>query len=185
MRKELITHSKFLSLVLRHNPALIGVTLDKAGWIGFDEFLTAIQVARPEITKEIIIEIVETNEKKRFAFSDDKTKIRASQGHSIGVELGLQPTIPPERLFHGTAARNRSSIKAYGLVRGKRDNVHLSVDEATALNVGARHGSPIVLTIEAGLMTKAGFKFYRSENGVWLCSHVPTNFIVFPRRPSH
>lgn len=179
MRRELVQYSKFLSLVLRHDPASVGVKLDAAGWVNFDKLLAAMKRKRTEITREIIVEVVETNEKQRFAFSPDMSKIRASQGHSIGVELGLKPAEPPEFLFHGTTWKNIPSIRKEGLLRGKRDHVHLSADEATATNVGARHGKPVILTVEARRLVVEGHAIYLSDNGVWLTSHVPAEFILF------
>ena len=180
MRDELIQHSKFLSLVLRHDPAVIGIELDDSGWVDVSTLLAALQSHRPQITRERLLEIVETNDKQRFAFSADRSQIRASQGHSIGVELGLAPSSPPGSLFHGTAEKNLASIRENGLVRGRRDHVHLSLDEATAKKVGARHGKPVVLRILSGKMADSGFQFSVSENGVWLTAHVPPTFIMFP-----
>ena len=180
MRRELIKHSRFLSLVLRHRPSVVGVELNEAGWVDVNKLLKAIQRLHPKFTHDMLIEIVETNDKKRFAFSEDKKMIRASQGHSIGVDLGLSHETPPNFLFHGTAEQNLPSIKGRGLVRGKRDHVHLSSDEATAQKVGSRHGKPVVLEIDAGRMNQSGHTFYLSANGVWLTLHVPILFILFP-----
>ncbi len=177
MRRELIPHSKFLSLVLRHDPSVAGVELDEAGWIDVATLLAAVQRKRPQITRECLLEIVETNDKQRFALSPDGSRIRASQGHSIGVELGLAPAEPPERLFHGTAERNLPSIRKQGLVRGRRDHVHLSPDRQTARKVGARHGKPAVLVVLAAGMAAAGHEFFLSANGVWLTLHVPPSFL--------
>jgi putative RNA 2'-phosphotransferase len=177
MRHELIKDSKFLSLVLRHDPSVIDIKLDEAGWIEVSSLLSAFEVHRPHITRARLTEIVETNNKKRFAFSKDRERIRASQGHSIGVNLGLPPALPPSLLYHGTAERNMESIRIHGLLRGQRDYVHLSLDEKTANTVGSRHGKPIVIQVEAELMTQAGFTFRISENGVWLTEHVPPSFL--------
>ncbi len=180
VRRELVKQSKFLSLVLRHDPCAIGIDLDAAGWVNVATLLDALRRHSPQITRERLIEIVETNDKRRFAFSDDFSRIRASQGHSIGIDLDLPPSTPPSSLFHGTAAKNLTSIQDKGLLRGQRDHVHLSPDEETATQVGARHGKPVVLRIESGQMAGSGFMFYVSENGVWLTAHVPPTFIVFP-----
>ena len=180
MRQELIKHSRFLSLVLRHRPSVVGVELNEAGWVDVNTLLKAIHRLRPKFTQEMLIEIVETNDKKRFAFSVDKKMIRASQGHSISVDLGLPHETPPNFLYHGTAEQNLPSIKGRGLVCGKRNHVHLSSDEATAQKVGSRHGRPIVLEIDAGHMNQSGHIFYLSANGVWLTLHVPIQFISFP-----
>ncbi len=180
MRRELKTYSKFLSLVLRHDPSVIEIELDESGWVEVSILLAAIQRKFPDFTFDTLIEIVETNDKRRFALSDDSSKIRASQGHSIGIDLKLRPQTPPDELFHGTAILSVPSIKEKGLIRGKRDFVHLSLDHETAKRVGSRHGKPIVLLIKANEMVKAGYLFYLSENGVWLTSEVPSCFIVFP-----
>ncbi len=180
MRRDLVKHSKFLSLVLRHDPAVIGIELDESGWVDVPTLLKALRCHRPQITRERLIEIVETNDKKRFAFSGDRSQIRASQGHSIGIDLNLPPSTPPDSLFHGSAERNLASIRENGLLRGRRDHVHLSLDGMTAAKVGSRHGKPVVLQIESKRMSESGFVFYVSENGVWLTAHVPPNYIVFP-----
>ncbi len=171
---------KFLSLVLRHDPSVIGVELDESGWIDVDVLLAAIQKKQPDFSRECLHEIVATNDKKRFAFSDDGSRIRASQGHSIGISLDLAPSIPPDELFHGTAERNLPSIRQKGLIRGNRDYVHLSPDVGTARNVGSRHGRPVVLVIQSTRMADAGYTFYLTDNGVWLTDAVPTSFICFP-----
>lgn len=180
MRHELVKHSRFLSLVLRHDPSAIGIQLDDAGWVDVTTLLAALQSRRSPITREVLVEIVETNNKRRFAFSEDRLRIRASQGHSIEVDLELEPSSPPDLLYHGTAAKNLDSIRANGLLRAQRNHVHLSADHATANRVGARHGTPVVIEIKSGRMADSGFTFYLSENGVWLTAHVPSIFIVFP-----
>ena len=180
MHRELVRHSKFLSLVLRHDPAVIGIELDEAGWVDVSTLLEAMKNHRPQITRERLFEIVETNDKRRFAFSEDRVRIRASQGHSIGVDLDLRPSTPPNSLFHGTAEENLTSIRETGLLRCQRDHVHLSADNETAKKVGARHGKPVVLEIASKQMAESDFIFYVSENGVWLTAHVPSTFIVFP-----
>jgi putative RNA 2'-phosphotransferase len=167
--------SKRLSYILRHAPDSVGLTLDENGWANVHDLMT--KFGSP-LSIEDLKEVVETNEKKRFAFNDDLTKIRASQGHSIEIDLAYQPTTPPEFLFHGTATRFIESIKKDGLVKGSRHHVHLSLDEVTARKVGARHGSPVILTLKSKEMYEAGYVFYVSENDVWLTEHVPTRFIV-------
>lgn len=179
MRKELIRISKFLSLVLRHKPGEIGITLDDGGWVEVEILLAAAQQHGTEITRELLVEVVNTNDKKRFAFSENGLKIRASQGHSIDVELDYTPVTPPEILYHGTATRFLESIKAQGLLKGSRHHVHLSADEMTAAKVGARHGKPVVLIIEASRMQADGFLFYQSANGVWLTNHIAPQYIRF------
>ena len=172
--------SKFLSLVLRHEPERLGLTLDSAGWVSVDELLAAISRQKTPITRERLEHIVATSEKKRFAFDESGTKIRASQGHSVEVELGYEPQVPPEILFHGTAEKFLPSIRTQGLLKGERHHVHLSGDEATARQVGSRRGSPVILTIKAGAMYRAGHQFFRSANGVWLVDQVPASDLEFP-----
>lgn len=180
MDPRLVHLSKFLSLVLRHDPGMIGITLDPNGWVPVDELLSAAARAGKPITREQLDEVVATNDKKRFAFSPDGTLIRASQGHSVDVDLGLAPVEPPERLFHGTATRSVEAIRAEGLVRQSRQHVHLSPDEETALRVGQRHGKPVVLIVRAGQMHRDGHPFYQSDNGVWLTASVPPEYLEIP-----
>lgn len=173
MRKSLVSKSKFVSLVLRHDPGLIGLTLDANGWADVHELVSKAAAHGTALTAVELTEIVETNEKKRFDLDVSSNRIRANQGHSIKVDLELAPSEPPEQLFHGTAGRNRDSILAQGLVRGARQHVHLSSDVATARIVGARHGAPIVFAVASGDMFRKGHKFFLSKNGVWLTDAVP------------
>lgn len=176
MKKD-IEISKFLSLVLRHKPEELGIVLDEAGWTDVATLLRKLQERRMDVSEEYLHHIVETNSKKRFAFNDTKDKIRASQGHSVEVELGLQAVTPPDILYHGTAENNVPSILEKGLEKRSRNYVHLSADTETAIKVGQRHGKPIVLTILAEKMVKSGCNFYLSENNVWLTDSVPPEFI--------
>ncbi|AYL94565.1 RNA 2'-phosphotransferase [Mucilaginibacter celer] len=175
--KETTNLSKFLSLVLRHKPEEIGITLDEQGWVPVAELLNKLNAYGNNVTLEALEHVVDTNAKKRFAFSDDKLNIRASQGHSVEVELGYAPQTPPDVLYHGTAASSVESIMQNGLEKRSRQHVHLSIDTDTAVNVGGRHGKPVVLTILTGEMHKEGYKFYLSENKVWLTDEVPPQFI--------
>jgi putative RNA 2'-phosphotransferase len=179
MNSSLTRVSKFLSLVLRHDPGRIGLKLDEAGWAEVDQLLSAAAGAGVQIDRATLERVVAENDKKRFALSPDGTRIRASQGHSIDVELGLEPQTPPEQLYHGTASRFLDSIRQGGLHAAARTHVHLSADESTARTVGQRHGKPVVLTIAAGRMHRDGHTFYRSENGVWLTDAVPVEYIGF------
>ncbi len=172
-----IKTSKFLSYVLRHRPDSIGITLDKNGWVDIDELLAAAHRHGKGLSRVGLEQIVATNDKKRFALSDDGRCIRASQGHSVSVDLDLAPTVPPEFLYHGTVERFLDSIRAQGLVRGSRHHVHLSPDEATARKVGSRRGKPLILIVEAAQMHAAGHHFYRSANNVWLTEKVPAEFL--------
>lgn len=178
-RTEITRHSKFLSFVLRHHPESIGLTLDDQGWAVTEELLARAAEHGRTFTLETLKEIVDTNEKKRFAFSADLGKIRASQGHSITIDLQLKEQQPPATLYHGTTARYIDSIRQKGLVKGQRQYVHLSLDKETSRKVGMRHGKPVVLTIKAEQMITEGHKFFISENGVWLTDSVPAHCIVF------
>lgn len=180
MRERLVRLSKFLSLVLRHQPEKIGITLEAGGWTDVAELLRAAKAHGVALTLEELRRVVEENDKKRFAFSEDGSRIRASQGHSVEVELGYEPSPPPRVLYHGTVERFLPSIRASGLDRGRRHHVHLSADAETATKVGGRRGRAVVLEIEAERMHRAGHTFLRSANGVWLTEHVPPSFIKFP-----
>jgi putative RNA 2'-phosphotransferase len=169
--------SKFLSLVLRHEPEKIGLGLDAGGWVGVTELLDACRAHGFSLTLEELHNVVDTDSKKRFAFSEDGLKIRASQGHSIAIDLGYEPVDPPHVLYHGTAERFLSSIMERGLLRGERHHVHLSSDVFTATTVGRRHGRPVVLEVDSNLMSRDGHLFYRSQNGVWLTEHVPPKYL--------
>lgn len=180
MAGDMVSVSKFLSLILRHEPGKIGLELDDQGWASIDELLAKAHAHGRRISRELLDRVVAENDKQRFAISPDGTRIRANQGHSVSVELGLPPQQPPELLFHGTASRTVESIRQTGLHSGSRQHVHLSLDVATAIQVGQRHGKPVVLTIRAGEMWRAGSKFFLSANGVWLTEEVPASFIDFP-----
>lgn len=171
--------SKFLSYILRHHPESIGLELDTEGWADVEELLQKSNLKYPELTRELLDVVVSTNEKKRFAFSENGDKIRASQGHSINIELNLQTQEPPEFLYHGTVEKFLQTIKTEGLKKMSRQHVHLSSDKDTAVNVGSRRGKPVVLVINAGQMQQKGYAFYLSANGVWLTDHVPVQFIDF------
>jgi putative RNA 2'-phosphotransferase len=171
--------SKFLSLVLRHDPGRIGIRLDDAGWTGVSELLAACAAHGVSITRAELTALVAASDKQRFALSADGQRIRANQGHSVDVDLQLVAVAPPATLYHGTVASAISSIRKGGLVRGERHHVHLSADVETASRVGARRGKPVILTVRAADMAAAGHVFYRSANGVWLVEHVPAEFIAF------
>jgi putative RNA 2'-phosphotransferase len=178
--KETIKTSKFLSLILRHEPERVGLKLDAAAWVGVDELLQAANRHGVPLTLDQLKHVVATNDKKRFAFSEDGLRIRASQGHSVEVDLQYEPQVPPEFLYHGTPERFVESIHATGLNKGQRHHVHLSADAATATKVGQRRGRPVVLKIRAGDMHRAGHVFFRSANNVWLVDQVPPQFIDLP-----
>ena len=176
MDKKDIKISKFLSYVLRHKPESIGLQLDEAGWVSVDDLIRCAEANGKQLTYEAISTVVETNDKKRFSFSDDGLRIRANQGHSIKIDLDLAPLEPPEWLYHGTATRFLKSILKEGLQPKNRHHVHLSKDKEMALNVGMRHGIPAILEIESKVMNTEGYQFYCSANGVWLTDRVPPKY---------
>lgn len=175
VRKKSI--GKFLSLILRHEPSKIGITLDDNGWADVEELIYKCGKHKRSFTREELDEIVETNNKKRYAYSEDGTKIRASQGHSITVDLEFESQCPPPFLYHGTADRFLSAINSEGIKKMNRQHVHLSQDKETAINVGSRHGRVVVLTILAEKMYKEGIAFYLSANGVWLTDYIDPKYI--------
>jgi putative RNA 2'-phosphotransferase len=170
--------SKFLSFVLRHKPDSIGVVLDSQGWVSVDELIAKSHASATRFTREDLLRVVETSEKKRFTLSADAQMIRAAQGHSVAVDLELTPKEPPAILYHGTATRFLDSILVEGLNAKSRQQVHLSFDSATAKLVGQRHGRPAVLKVDARSMHAQGFKFFQADNGVWLVDHVPPKFLT-------
>jgi putative RNA 2'-phosphotransferase len=180
MERNLVHLSKFVSLVLRHQPEIAGLTLGQGGWVRIDDLVAGAKKAGVELSPEILREIVEHEERKRFTISDDGLRIKANYGHSLPVDLGLEPTAPPEVLFHGTARHLVEAIRAEGIARKGRHYVHLSADEVTALAVGRRHGEPVVLRIRARAMHEDGFEFRLSESGIWLTRSAPPHYIEFP-----
>ena len=169
--------SKFLSLVLRHQPELIGLELDANGWTDVNDLIAKAATQKVVYTPDLIRTLVRESDKQRFALSEDGTRIRANQGHSVDVELGYAPAEPPLVLFHGTAERNLPSILEQGLVKRERHHVHLSDNRETAIKVGQRHGKPVVLVVESRVMHAQGIPFFRSANGVWLTDHVAARFL--------
>lgn len=167
--------SKQLAYVLRHRPDSIGITLGPDGWVPIDTLLDAMRAHGKGISRATLDAVVADNDKQRFAIDGDR--IRASQGHSVQVDLGLTPIAPPARLYHGTARRYLDSIMASGVHRGSRHHVHLSGDPGTARNVGSRHGSPVILVVDAAAMAADGHTFYRSANGVWLTDEIPAPYL--------
>lgn len=167
---------KYISLILRHKPDVISITLDKHGWANVDELIKGVS-KKHRLTMEMLEEIVATDDKQRYSFNADKTKIRANQGHSIDVDVELEEIQPPEYLWHGTGRKYIDSIMRDGLISKSRLYVHLSDNYNTAINVGVRHGEPVVLCIWAGDMYRDGYKFHQSKNGVWLVKHVPVEYL--------
>ncbi|MEU7422125.1 RNA 2'-phosphotransferase [Streptomyces sp. NPDC040750] len=170
--------SKYLSRHLRHQPERIGLTPDSGGWVEIGALIAAAGAHGFPFTREELDRVVAANDKQRFVI--DGTRIRASQGHSIEVDLGLPPATPPPYLFHGTVARSLDAIRAEGLRPMNRHDVHLSADRETATRVGARRGRPVVLGVDAGAMHRDGHVFHVSANGVWLTKAVPPRYLRFP-----
>lgn len=171
------TISKFLSLLLRHQPHTIDLTLDPHGWASIDELIAKSRQHSQPLTRRLIKDIVASSDKQRFALSDCGGFIRANQGHSLDVALGLAPQTPPQILFHGTATRFYTSILQTGLSNQGRQHVHLSSDPETAYAVGRRHGKPLIFKVLSLVMHRAGHRFYRSRNGVWLTTTVPPQYL--------
>lgn len=168
----------FLSLILRHKPEVIGITLDKNGWADVSELINGVNATgRYKLDMPLLEKIVLTNDKQRYSFNSDRTKIRANQGHSIKVDVELKETTPPEILYHGTGMKYVESIRETGLLPKSRLHVHLSTDIETAEYIGKRHGTPHIFKVFSGEMFKQGYVFYLSENNVWLTDNVPVEFI--------
>lgn len=168
--------SKYISLILRHKPETIGISLDKHGWANVQDLIKGVNKTY-KLNMEMLEEIVETDDKQRYSFNEDKTMIRANQGHSINVDVELEEAMPPKYLYHGTATKYMESIWNTGLMPKSRLYVHLSVDAETAIRVGERHGKPMVFRVRSKSMYDQGFKFYKSKNGVWLAEQVPVEFL--------
>lgn len=181
MTSSEVRTSKFLSLVLRHHPERIGLRLDPGGWADVGELLAAAEGSGLPIDRGALDRVVAGNDKARFSFSDDGRRIRANQGHSLPADLGLEPLVPPETLFHGTAAARLTAVQQEGVTPQTRLHVHLSSDPETALAVGRRHGKPVVLAVRAGDLHRHGHPFYRSVNGVWLTGAIPPGYFDVSR----
>ena len=169
--------SKLLSLILRHAPERAGLRLETGGWVEVDALLRGLARMDVTLSRTELEAIVRENDKKRFTLSGDGTRIRAAQGHSVDVEIARDPITPPDTLFHGTSTRTLPLIREGGLKPMSRQHVHLSADRETARTVGARHGKPVVLIVDAAAMTQAGYEFFRAENGVWLTADVQPRFL--------
>ncbi|NER49829.1 MAG: RNA 2'-phosphotransferase [Symploca sp. SIO1A3] len=174
---RLIKISKYLSKHLRHQPERIGIQLAPGGWVNVDELLRACKKHSFAINRSELQEVVATNDKKRFSFDATGSVIRANQGHSVEVDLQLEPATPPEVLYHGTGHRAVEVILQQGLLKMSRHHVHLSSEIITARKVGARHGRPVILRVDAAGMQEDGYIFYCSDNGVWLVDHVPPKYL--------
>lgn len=176
--KKLLHTSKFLSLVLRHQPELIGIQLDINGWTDVDILIQKANQHGVIFDKTLLELVVSTNPKKRFALNESRTQIRANQGHSVSIDLGIDSQTPPDILYHGPAEHSASAILQSGLDKRSRQHVHLSADLDTARKVGQRHGKPFIFIVLAGRMAQEGHTFYQSDNGVWLTDHVPARFLT-------
>lgn len=174
---NIVKISKYLSRHLRHQPERLGITLDEAGWVDVDVLLAACNARGMALTRAQLERVVEENDKRRFAFSADGTRIRASQGHTVAVDLGLVEAVPPAVLYHGTNPKSVPAILVEGLRPMDRHDVHLSTDTETARRVGARRGRPVLFVVRAEHMVAAGHVFRRSDNGVWLVPAVPPGFL--------
>ena len=168
--------SKYISLILRHKPEVIGITLDEHGWANVDELIAGVSKTHP-IDMAVLEQIVSEDEKQRYSFNEDRTLIRANQGHSIPVDVELDEKIPPEILYHGTGEKYVNSIDKEGLIPKSRLYVHLSSNEETAYKVGQRHGKPVIYIVKSGEMYRDGYKFFRSVNNVWLTKNVPVQYL--------
>ena len=171
--------SKFISMILRHKPEAIGITLDEHGWADVDELIKGINETGEEIefSKDTLETIVKTDKKQRYSISQDKTLIRANQGHSIPVDVELEKKEPPKVLYHGTGVKSVKAIQEQGLLPMERLYVHLSIDVKTATNVGKRHDTPVIFQVNAEQMQKDGYDFFQSVNGVWLTKEVPAKYL--------
>lgn len=169
--ERMVKLSKRMSKALRHQPERVGLSLDPAGWVPLADLLDALRVSEDDVR-----EVVDRNDKKRFTIDGDR--IRANQGHSVEVDLGLPTATPPDTLFHGTVAAHLDDIMRDGLRPMSRHDVHLSPDRETARRVGARRGRPLILTVDAKAMHADGHEFRLSANGVWLTQHVPAQYLA-------
>lgn len=169
--------SRYMSLILRHKPEVIGITLDEHGWASVNDLICGIEKNNPGFNMDILEQIVRTDSKQRYSFNDDKSLIRANQGHSVNVDVELKEKEPPEYLYHGTGEKYVKSINQDGLIPKSRLYVHLSKDIKTAENVGKRHGKEIIYRINSGRMYRNGYKFYLSENGIWLTKEAPVKYL--------
>lgn len=185
-REALKKTSKRLSYVLRHRPDTIGLDLGEGGWLLVDELLAELASHGKSITQDLLERVMAENDKQRFEFSDDQRRIRARQGHSAEVDLGYEPAVPPDVLYHGTATRNLDSIFERGLVKGNRHHVHLSVNQETMIQVAMRHGKPVLLAIDAKQMAADGYEFFVTGNNVWLTDRIPPDYLdTLPSEGDH
>lgn len=168
--------SKYIALILRHKPEAIDIALDKHGWANVNELIAGVNKTHP-FSKEMLEQIVKIDDKQRFSYNEDKTLIRANQGHSISVDVELKETMPPKVLYHGTGEKHVASIDEFGLISKSRLYVHLTDKVEAAINVGSRHGNPVVYIVDAKRMSNDGYVFYISANRVWLTKSVPIKYL--------
>ena len=183
IKNDDVSLGRFISLVLRHQPSAAGITLDNEGWADTDKLIKGVCATGRKLDTETLERIVRENNKKRYSFNEDKSKIRANQGHSIDVEIKMTESVPPDVLYHGTAVSFLESIKEKGILKMSRQYVHLSKDAETAVNVGKRHGRPVVLVIDTAAMHADGYVFRISDNGVWQSEDIPFSYVKEIRYP--
>ena len=176
-KDELKKISKSMSYVLRHRPDSVGLELQKGGWVEVMDLLDAFARSGQPLARDVLEQVVAESDKQRFELSEDRSRIRARQGHSAEVDLGYLPSVPPDRLYHGTATRNLESIFQQGLLKGDRHHVHMSTSIETMVQVAMRHGKPVVLAVDAARMHAEGFEFFVTGNQVWLTEHVPPQYL--------
>jgi len=170
--------SIFISKLLRHRPEIIGLTIDRNGWADVDELIEGVRRHKaPDFDREALDDIVASDAKQRYSYSEDGRRIRANQGHSIPVDVELTACEPPEYLWHGTGEKYVPSIDRTGLLPKSRLYVHLSSDMETARKVGSRHGKPVVYEIDCSGMVKDGYSFFLSANHIWLTKEVPARYL--------
>lgn len=173
---EKVNISMFMSKVLRHEPHIIGITLDENGWTNLDEFNVKLKKVFNNISIDKIKYIVDTDEKKRYSILDNK--IRANQGHNskLKVNLEFNKVVPNKSLYHGTIDKFINSIKENGLLPQSRQYVHLSSSLKVAKNVAKRRineGNIVIIEIDVEKMIKDGYDFYLSDNNVFLVKNIP------------
>lgn len=171
--------SRFMSLVLRHQPDAAGLTLDEGGWVSVSDLLNGLSANGRGISMQQLEVVVAENDKQRFQFDEDKVRIRATQGHSVVVELGYEPAVPPEFLYHGTPKQFVASIRREGLKKQRRHHVHLHLDVTIARAAGERRGDPVILTVASGRMHASGHQFFLTPNNVWLTDAVPPEYLLY------
>lgn len=175
--------SKYISYLLRHHPEEGNITLDEEGYADTSALIAAVRKEFDEFDMPYLEKIVAEDEKTRYSFTDDKSKIRANHGHSVkGISPGLKEVAPPDVMYHGTAERFMDSIREQGILKMSRLYVHLSADEETAEEVGRRHGKPVIISIDTKKMHEDGLKFYNSANGLWLTDTVPVKYFISERK---